>query len=198
AATAGTTFAVGNPQTRTLVVNTVGSGYVTLSPDQPGYPSGSTVQLTAVASSGWAFSAWSGALGGGTDPASLLMDADKTVTATFADIQAPVVAVVAPNGGEVLHQGAHTNLTWTASDNAAVTSVDLSLSRSGVGGPWESIATGIPNSGSHDWLVAGALTTNAFLRVTARDAATNSPQDLSKSAVSIASGAGVLDGPITP
>src|SRR5262249_32020720 len=62
AATPGTVFVLGNLVSRALAVNLVGGGSVTRSPDQPGYASGSTVQLTAVPGAGWAFSAWSGAL----------------------------------------------------------------------------------------------------------------------------------------
>src|SRR5262249_38356398 len=88
------------------------------------------------------------------------------------------------------------NLTWTATDNAAVTSVDLDLSRGGAGGPFESLASGIANTGTFDWLVSGPATLSAFLRVTAHDAS-NSAQDLSDAAFEIYATGGVLDGPIT-
>jgi hypothetical protein len=125
------------------------------------------------------------------------MDANKSVTSTFADIQGPAVSVTSPNGGEVLNMGASSSLTWTATDNASVKNVDLDLSRAGSGGPFESIAAGITNTGSFSWNVTGPITTNAFLRVTARDSTLNSTQDLSNAAFAIADGAGVLDGPIT-
>jgi hypothetical protein len=198
AATPGTVFAFGNPVVRSLSVATNGGGSVSRSPDLPsGYPSGTNVQLTAVPAAGWAFSAWSGALTGNTNPANLVMDADKSVTATFADIQAPTVTVTAPNGGEALNSFAHTSITWTASDNAAVTAVDIALSRTGAAGTYTPIATGIPNTGSYDWVVTEPVTTNGFMRVTAHDAAANTAQDVSNAAFAIASGAGVLDGPIT-
>ena len=41
------------------------------------------VQLTAVPAPGWGFSAWSGDLGGSTNPTSITIDGDKLVTATF-------------------------------------------------------------------------------------------------------------------
>jgi hypothetical protein len=125
------------------------------------------------------------------------MDADKSVTSTFLDIESPTVAVTAPNGSEVLNVASNTSLTWTASDNTHVASVDLDLSRTGSGGPFASIASGIANSGSFNWNVTGPSTTNAFLRVTARDSSSNTSQDLSNAAFAIANGAGVLDGPIT-
>jgi len=67
----------------TLTVNIVGSGSVTKSPDQTTYTHGTVVQLTATADPGWTFSSWSGDLTGSTNPDSVTMDGDKTVTATF-------------------------------------------------------------------------------------------------------------------
>jgi hypothetical protein len=193
----GTVFAVGNILARTLIVNVVGGGSVTKSPDLPGYLQGAGVQLEAIPAVGWAFSAWSGDLAGTTNPDSLYMDTNKTVTSTFLDIAAPSVAVTAPNGAEVLTIGTGTTLTWSATDNAAVTSVDLELSRAGAGGPFEPVATGIANSGTHNWTVTGPPTSNALLRATARDAATNSAQDVSDAEFSIADPTGVGGGPVT-
>jgi hypothetical protein len=199
AATPGTEFAFGDPPTpnRTLALTVIGVGSITKNPDQPDYLNGSSVQLTAVPGTGWAFSSWSGDLTGNTNPSSLLMDANKSVTATFADIQAPSVAVTAPNGSEVLNVGSSTSLTWTATDNTNVKNVDIDLSRAGTGGPFESIAVGIANTGSFSWNVTGPATSNAFLRITARDSTLNAAQDLSNAAFGIADGTGVLDGPIT-
>jgi hypothetical protein len=123
--------------------------------------------------------------------------ANQTISATFVDAQAPTAAVTAPNGAEQTYVGGHMNLTWTATDNLAVTTVDLDVSRAGAGGPFESIAAGIANTGTFDWLVSGPATQDAFVRVTAHDAATNSGQDLSDAAFEIFPTAGVLDGPIT-
>jgi len=199
AATPGTEFAFGNLSSpdRALALTSIGVGSIMKTPNQAMYTNGSTVQLTAVPGTGWAFSAWSGDLTGNTNPASLLMDANKSVTGTFTDVQGPAVAVTAPNGGEVLNVGSSTSLTWTATDNANVKNVDLDLSRTGTGGPFESIAAGIANTGTFSWNVTGPITTSAFLRVTARDSTSNTGQDLSNAAFAIANGTGVLDGPIT-
>jgi uncharacterized repeat protein (TIGR02543 family) len=72
---------------RTLAVNVVGSGTVTRSPDKATYNDGDTVQLTATAAAGWTFSGWSGDLTGNTTPVSITMNANKSVTATFTQIQ---------------------------------------------------------------------------------------------------------------
>jgi hypothetical protein len=76
-----------------LTVNTSGQGSVTLNPSGGVYDEGTTVTLTANPASGWEFSGWSGALTGSTNPATLAMDADKSVTAAFTEIPLP------PGGG---------------------------------------------------------------------------------------------------
>jgi len=69
--------------THTLDVNIVGSGAVARDPDQPSYPYGTSVVLTATASSDYAFTGWSGSASGTANPLTVLMNADKTITATF-------------------------------------------------------------------------------------------------------------------
>ncbi len=123
--------------------------------------------------------------------------ANHTIAVTFLDVQPPSVAVMAPNGGEVLNAGGNSSITWTASDNAGVTTVDLELSRAGAGGPFESIATGLANTGTFGWLVSVPLTTHALVRATARDAAGLSAQDVSDAEFRIAGSTGVFDGPVT-
>lgn len=51
------------------------------------HTAGASVTLTATANAGWQFAGWSGDLTGNANPATLLMDANKTVTATFSHIQ---------------------------------------------------------------------------------------------------------------
>ncbi|MFC2021251.1 choice-of-anchor Q domain-containing protein, partial [Chloroflexota bacterium] len=71
----------------TLTISTIGSGTVGKSPDQADYPDGTPVLLTAVAVPGWSFDSWSGDLFGSTNPETITMDGDKTVTATFTQNQ---------------------------------------------------------------------------------------------------------------
>ncbi len=52
-------------------------------PNQATYPSGTPVQLTATADPGRSFSGWSGDLTGSANPATIAVDGNKTVTATF-------------------------------------------------------------------------------------------------------------------
>lgn len=68
----------------TLTVSLDGSGSVAKSPNQATYPYGTVVQLTATANSGWVFTSWTGDLTGATNPASITMNANKSVTAHFS------------------------------------------------------------------------------------------------------------------
>jgi hypothetical protein len=181
----------------TLTVNIVGSGSVTRAPDQASYEPGASVTLTSVPTTGFAFAGWSGDTSTTANPLTVVMDGSHTYTATFADSAAPVVTVTSPNGGEVFSLGQSANLTWIAADSVGVTSIDLLLSRDGAAGPFDSIATGVANSGSYDWLVTEPATLNAFLKVVAHDSAGNAGSDLSDAAFSIAGSAGVEDGPVT-
>ena len=67
----------------TIVVDHVGNGSVIVSPDQPVYETGATVNLTAVSDTGWTFAGWGGDLSGTDNPTSLTMDDNKMVSATF-------------------------------------------------------------------------------------------------------------------
>jgi uncharacterized repeat protein (TIGR02543 family) len=67
----------------TLTVNIAGSGSVTREPDQPTYALGAVVTLTATPAPGWSFSAWSGDLISGANPATITINSNTVVTATF-------------------------------------------------------------------------------------------------------------------
>ena len=68
----------------TLNTSVVGSGSITRNPDQTVYSQGSSVTLTAVPVSGYAFSGWSGDASGSTNPLVVTMNTNKSITATFA------------------------------------------------------------------------------------------------------------------
>ena len=85
-----------------LNVNVSGGGTVSVDPEQSFYTCDELVELTATADAGWQFAGWSGDLSGSDNPASLTMDADKTVTATFSETGATqytlTASVVGGNG----------------------------------------------------------------------------------------------------
>ena len=61
----------------------VGSGTITLNPNQASYPAGTSVQVTANPGIGYAFANFSGNLTGTTDPATLVVNGNESVTANF-------------------------------------------------------------------------------------------------------------------
>jgi len=58
-------------------------GTVTKNPDLATYSHGTSVTLTATPNVGYSFAGWSGDLSGSTNPATITMDGNKTITATF-------------------------------------------------------------------------------------------------------------------
>jgi uncharacterized repeat protein (TIGR02543 family) len=84
-----TFYTIGTEQAReavyyTLTISVVGNGSVSADPDQATYAYNTTVQLTAVAGSGWTFSGWSGDSSGSSNPISVNVTGNMVVTATFS------------------------------------------------------------------------------------------------------------------
>lgn len=72
------------PGNTVLTTNIVGAGTLAKSPDQPSYTPTTSVTLTATPTTHWIFSNWSGDLTGSTNPANILMDTNKNITANFS------------------------------------------------------------------------------------------------------------------
>jgi hypothetical protein len=66
-----------------IAVNPEGSGQVITEPSGPRYKKGTTVSLTAAPNTGWAFHQWTGGITGTKNPTTIVMNANKTVTANF-------------------------------------------------------------------------------------------------------------------
>jgi hypothetical protein len=66
-----------------IAVNPEGSGQVITEPSGPRYKKGTTVSLTAAPNTGWAFHQWTGGITGTTNPTTIVVNANKTVTANF-------------------------------------------------------------------------------------------------------------------
>lgn len=75
----------------TLTTSVAGQGAVSLDPTGGTYLSNSLVSVTAVPDAGWVFVHWSGADSTSNNPISVTVDANKSVTAEFA--QLPVIDV---------------------------------------------------------------------------------------------------------
>jgi hypothetical protein len=77
--------------TLTVTSSPSNGGTVTKSPDQAQYASGTSVTLTAVPASGYAFSYWAGDLSGSFNPSQVVMNGDKSMTAVFRDLTAALI-----------------------------------------------------------------------------------------------------------
>jgi hypothetical protein len=105
----------------TLTINTVGSGTVSKSPDKTTYNPGEVVTLTANPAVGWSFGSWSGDLSGSTNPTTITMNNNKTVTATFIIQTFTITASagangsISPSGAIVKNYGTSQQFTATAS-----------------------------------------------------------------------------------
>jgi hypothetical protein len=91
------TFTLIPPGQYTLDVTVSGSGSVDLDPAGGVYDEGTTVTVTPNAAPGFEFVGWSGDLSGSTVPETLDMDADRDVTAIFAELPAGNTIVFSPS-----------------------------------------------------------------------------------------------------
>ncbi len=87
-----------NQYTLTISITSSGSGSVTKSPDKPSYVYGEQVTLTAAPNSGYTFDNWTGDTSGKTNPITLTINGNKTVTAHFAKIHEFVSIPATPTG----------------------------------------------------------------------------------------------------
>lgn len=116
------------------------------------------------------FNGWTEA--GATDDR-LFLNASLWATRATSDATPPTVSLTSPVGGETWKAGSIHSITWTASDNVGVTSVDLAWSTDGGATYPNSLATGLANSGSFSWTVPNTPGTANRVRATAHDAAGN-------------------------
>lgn len=73
-------------------------GSVTKTPDKTSYSPGETVTVQALHDAGYSFANWSGDLSGSTNPTTIVMDADKSVTAVFTADAGHVLNIAAAHG----------------------------------------------------------------------------------------------------
>ena len=121
-----------------------------------------------------------------------------TVASVVIDNSPPSVAVTSPNGTETWVYQTTRPVTWSATDlGGGVATLDLDYSTDG-GSNWTPIVAGVTNTGSYSWPVPNAPTTNALVRVTARDIHGNSSTDASDAAFTILSNSAPVLGVIGP
>jgi len=115
------------PYTLTTVVDPPGqgAGTIVVVPDQTDYTCADLVEVSASPSAGWAFVGWSGDLSGITNPQTLPMTEDRSVTAHFApDVDPPVISDVNVTPGATF-----ATITWKTNEPAD-SQVDYGLTSS--------------------------------------------------------------------
>jgi len=107
----------------------------------------------------------------------------------------PAVTLLGPVPSTMLPVGQPANITWYATDNVGVSSIDLFVSRHGRDGPYQSIAKSLLNTGAYTWTVTPPLSDSVAFKVVARDSADNVAWDRSGGLLSIGGDVGVAGGP---
>lgn len=97
-----------------LEKNIVGSGTINATPQLNEYLANTNVTLSAIAKPGWSFAGWSGDLSGSNSPTNLLMDDNKSITATFSNN--PPTAHAGPD--QIVAAGSRVTLNGSASSDA--------------------------------------------------------------------------------
>ena len=77
----------------TLTATTTGNGTVTFDPVGGTYHVGQTVVATATADAGWAFSEWTGAISGTTNPYSVIVNSNTAISAVFVVSEPPTAPI---------------------------------------------------------------------------------------------------------
>jgi hypothetical protein len=126
------------------------------------------------------------------------VDEFRVLGCPLSDTQVPSVAVAAPNGAEQWIAGEHHDITWSATDNVGVTSVDIRLSTDGGLTYPTLIATGEANDGVYDWTAAGGPSDSCMVKVVAHDAAGNLGEDVSDELFQLLDASTAVDGQAPP
>jgi hypothetical protein len=96
----------------------------------------------------------------------------------------PTALLLSPNSYQVWAMGTLQKISWRATDNNGVASIDLDFSADS-GATWTPIATAIPNSGLYYWKVPNVRTARALIQVTSRDSVGNAASDRSNATFEI-------------
>jgi thermitase len=113
------------------------NGTITLNPAGGTYASGTIVNATAAPNTGYTFTGWSGALTGTTNPGTVTMNANKSLTANFA-LRTFTISSSTGAGGTITPHGSITvnyngSQTYQITPNAGYVINDVSVDGSSVG-----------------------------------------------------------------
>ena len=130
----------GTQYTLTTGVSPSGSGTVTANPSQSSYASGTQVVLTAAPTTGFTFSSWSGGASGTTNPLTVTVSGNLSITANFTALPGTLMvtpatalnASGAPGGPftpssatYTLQNSGNSAITWSASNAQAWVTLSL-------------------------------------------------------------------------
>lgn len=90
------------------------------------------------------------------------------------------IKVNAPNGGGTLGAGASTSITWTTEGTVDTVKIDLTTNN---GNTWDTVTTGIPNTGNYAWTVPMVFSDSCMIKVS--DIKPGGPSDQSDSVFKI-------------
>jgi uncharacterized repeat protein (TIGR02543 family) len=178
------TFTALPPTQYSLTVTVAGSGSV--NPSNGSYNADASVTLTATPNSGYQFSGWSGDLTGATNPATITMNANKNINATF-------IPQGGTGSGQIVYQETQTgasssSTTVTTSTNLTASHGDLYLaaivsrskravsSVSGLGLTWTLVkaqCSGRNLTGVEVWMARGMPASNGTVTATFASAPSN-------------------------
>lgn len=116
-----------NTYTLNVSANPAAGGSVSKNPDQPTYNQGTTVQLTAVANTGYTFSSWSGDASGSANPLTVTMNSNKNIVANFtaaapATLFSTIFGAIGGNAGMV-NEGKNTVINNGAIGTTGVSTI---------------------------------------------------------------------------
>ncbi|HUR38613.1 MAG TPA: hypothetical protein VM222_03935, partial [Planctomycetota bacterium] len=99
---------------------------------------------------------------------------DAAEKVVIVDTQAPVVEVLAPNGGEILGSARSTVVQWAAADANLDQTKGITIEVSTGKDTWIPVAQNVPNTGKYHWDIPPALSSRTCrVKVIARDLAGN-------------------------
>jgi C1A family cysteine protease len=106
------------------------------------------------------------------------LDTSDDIFSIVEDLEAPVVTVTHPNGGELYSAGDTLDIEWVASDNACVESIDILCSANG-GLAYTAIATGEENDAIYKWVVPSSFGDSCMVKIVAYDPSLLTGEDAS-------------------
>ncbi|MBI5699333.1 hypothetical protein HZC35_03360 [Candidatus Saganbacteria bacterium] len=97
----------------------------------------------------------------------------------------PVVQVLSPNGGEIYRGGGSATITWSAADEGSGIADNSIALYYNISSGDVLIADNLPNTGSYTWTAPAITTSEARVKITARDNVGQTGQDISDAVFSI-------------